>query len=42
VLASPAANIRISCKDISGTTGKIAANTSGNSKDSTVTALRIQ
>ena len=42
VLATPAGNIRISCKDITATTGKIAFNTTGNSKDSTVTAMRIQ
>lgn len=42
VLASPAANIRISCRDSTATTGKITFNTSGNSKDSTLTAYRIQ
>ena len=42
IFVSPAANIRISCRDITATTGKIAANTSGNAKDSTVTAMRIQ
>lgn len=41
VLASPAANIRISVKDISSTSGLIKFNASGSSKDSTVTALRI-
>ena len=42
VLANPAANIKISCKDVSNTTGKIVFNASGNSKDSTITAYRIQ
>lgn len=41
VLASPAANIRISCIDSSGTTGVLKFNSSGNSKDSTLTAIRI-
>lgn len=40
-IASPAGNIRISVQDVSRTTGKIAFNTSGNSKDCTVTAIRI-
>lgn len=42
VLASPAGNIRISCKDIASTSGKILFNVTGSSKDSTVTAVRIQ
>jgi hypothetical protein len=42
VMANPAANIRISCKDISSTSGAMKFNTSGNSKDSTLTAVRIQ
>jgi hypothetical protein len=41
-IASPAANIRISCRDITATTGNIIFNTTGNSKDSTVSAHRIQ
>lgn len=41
-LASPAGNIRISCRDTTATTGKIYFNQSGNSKDSTITAMRIQ
>lgn len=41
-ITSPAANIRISCQDPSLTTGRMVANSSGNSKDSTVTAFRIQ
>jgi hypothetical protein len=41
-LASPAGNIRISCKDITATTGKILFNASGNSKDSTISVHRIQ
>ncbi len=40
-LASPAANIRISVRDTSSTTGKILFNTTGTSKDSTLTVLRI-
>ena len=41
-LASPAANIRISCKDGSLTSGKILFNATGNSKDSTLSVHRIQ
>lgn len=40
-LASPAANIRISVKDVSHTTGKILFNSSGASKDSTLSAVRV-
>lgn len=40
-LASPAGNLRISVKDISSTSGLIKFNASGNSKDSTITAVRI-
>jgi hypothetical protein len=40
-LASPAGNLRISAKDISSTSGVIKFNLSGNSKDSTITAIRI-
>jgi len=40
-IASPAGNLRISVKDISATTGKILFNQSGNSKDSTITAIRV-
>ena len=40
-LASPAGNLRISVIDISSTSGKIAFNLTGNSKDSTITAIRI-
>lgn len=39
-LATPAANIRISCKDASNNTGKIFFNNTGNSKDSTLTVVR--
>lgn len=42
VLASPAANIRISCDDITSTNGQILFNNSSNSKDSTVSVFRIQ
>lgn len=41
-LASPAGNIRISCKDISNTAALIKFNASGNSKDSTLSAIRVQ
>jgi hypothetical protein len=41
-LASPAGNLRISCKDITATTGALKFNTTGNSKDSTISAVRIQ
>ena len=40
-LTTPAGNIRISCRDIINTTGKIYSNTTGNAKDSTITAFRI-
>ena len=42
VIAAPAGNILISCKDITTANGKMLFNASGNAKDSTVTALRIQ
>ena len=42
VITSPAANIRISVKDSAATSGKIVFNQTGNSKDSTLTVLRIQ
>lgn len=41
VLASPAANIKISVRDTSNTNGRIVFNDSGNSKDSTLTVVRI-
>lgn len=41
IIASPAGNIRISVKDASHTTGAIAFNDSGNSKDSTLTVTRV-
>ena len=40
-IAAPAGNIRISVKDTSATTGLIKFNQSGNSKDSTISAIRI-
>lgn len=40
-LASPAGNIRISCKDLTSTSGAIKFNSTGNSKDSTVSVVRI-
>ncbi len=42
VITSPAANIKISCRDTTATTGKIIFNASGNTKDSTLTVYRIQ
>jgi hypothetical protein len=41
VITSPAASIRISCSDITSTSGKILFN-QGNSFDSTVSGMRIQ
>jgi len=41
-LASPAANIRISCRDTTTTTGSILFNATGNSKDSTISVVRVQ
>lgn len=40
-IINPAANIRISAKDITSTSGKIIFNVSGSSKDSTIIAKRI-
>lgn len=40
-LASPAGNLRISCKDTSSTSGLIKFNATGNSKDSAIFAFRI-
>lgn len=40
-ITSPAGNLRLSCRDISNTSGKILFNTTGNSKDSNITAIRI-
>ena len=40
-IASPAGNLRMTVKDQGGTSGKIVFNASGNSKDSTITAIRI-
>jgi hypothetical protein len=40
-ITSPAGNLRISAKDITTTNGVIRFNQTGNSKDSTITALRI-
>lgn len=41
VLASPAGNLRISCRDPGATTGVMEFNRTGNSKDSTITVFRI-
>lgn len=41
-LATPAGNIRISAKDTNGTSGVLAFNSSGNSKDGTVSCYRVQ
>ena len=40
-ISSPAGNIRITVKDLTSTSGAIIFNTSGESKDSTVSAIRI-
>lgn len=40
-LATPAGNIRISCKDTTATTGAILFNETGESKDATLSAFRI-
>jgi hypothetical protein len=40
-LTAPAGNLRISVNDSSATTGVMKFNISGNSHDSTITALRI-
>ena len=40
-IASPAGNLRISVRDLTSTNGNILFNESGNSKDSTITAIRI-
>lgn len=40
-IASPAGDLRISVRDETSTAGFIAFNSSGNSKDSTITAYRI-
>jgi len=40
-LAAPAGNLRISVRDNTATDGKIIFNGSGNSKDSTISAVRI-
>lgn len=40
-ISSPAGNLRISVKDGASVNGKIIFNASGNSKDSTITAIRI-
>lgn len=41
-LAAPAGNLRISCRNFTNTTGIIAFNATGNSKDSTISAFRIK
>lgn len=40
-IASPAGNIRISCRNIASTSGVMFFNATGNSKDSAVSAFRI-
>jgi hypothetical protein len=40
-LASPAANIKISVRDLSDTSGSIVYNDSGTGKDSVLTAVRV-
>lgn len=40
-ITAPAGNLRIDVRDTGSTSGKIVFNASGNSKDSTITAVRI-
>ena len=40
-ITNPVGNIRLSCRDINSTTGKIVFNQTGNSKDANITAIRI-
>lgn len=40
-LANPAANLKISCRNAGDTTGVIKFNATGNSKDSTISGVRI-
>lgn len=40
-ITSPAGNIRISCRDVSRTDGSMVYNRTGNSKDCTISAVRI-
>jgi len=40
-ITNPVGNLRISCKDVTNTTGKIVFNATGNSADSTISAIRI-
>jgi hypothetical protein len=41
-ITTPGANIRISCNDATSTSGFIKFNSTGNLKDSTISAIRIQ
>lgn len=41
VITTPAGNLRMSCNQATATTGLIVFNLSGNSKDSTITAVRL-
>lgn len=41
IITNPAANVRISVKDPASVNGKILFNATGNSKDSTLTAIRL-
>lgn len=41
IVTNPTGNMRISCNDASSTSGKILFNRTGNSKDSTLVAIRI-
>ena len=41
VISNPAGNLRISVKDFSSTSGSMTSTFSGNSNDSTITAIRI-
>lgn len=42
VVSSPLGNLRISCKDNTSTSGSITFNSTGTSRDGTITAVRVQ
>ena len=42
IISNPVANIRISCNDVTATTGKILFNNSSNSKDGSIFGIRLQ
>jgi hypothetical protein len=42
IISGPVGNIRISCRDVTSVNGVMLFNNTGDSKDSTLTAFRIQ